>query len=521
MHSWEYNSSSYRLPLWASLISAIIGALLLVLSFPSAAIWPLVFPAMIFFFASLIGRSLWSAALVGTVFGAAFYLVHMTWLLGYLGPVPWLALSILQALFITGAAVLIVLAQRLLNKLSLGNYLNWALTAVIASVIWTAQEIISGAWPYTGFPWARLGASQSNSPLAEIVSFGGISLLSFVIALISASVTGIIFAKNVSPWKSAIVPLSLVVLLAIIPQAATAQIGSLKVGSVQGDGPSAYFDQRERGDVLRAQLDTSMELFGEKMDLVVWPEGGVDSDPLINKGTALSLDVLAKNLDAPLLINAATNRDGLIWNTSMIWEPDEPVTQLHDKVNPVPFGEYVPDRWFFEMLAPDLVGLIQREYSPGQNEPYLEFTSKADQLIGVGLAICFDVLYDDVIHRSINAGAEFLVFQTNNADFRGTEESLQQLAVARLRAIETGRTVINISTIGTSQVITSTGQIISEIPADTAGVMYNEIELRNGITPAVVTAGVIENLLLWAMLISFALLLVVPAVKARYNRSKR
>lgn len=95
--------------------------------------------------------------------------------------------------------------------------------------------------------------------------------------------------------------------------------------------------------------------------------GGIDSDPLADTGTARTLDSLAERLDAPLIVNAATERDGATFNTSILWERNEGATQVHDKVNPVPMGEYVPDRWFFEALAPDLVGLIQREYTPGSN----------------------------------------------------------------------------------------------------------------------------------------------------------
>ena len=53
------------------------------------------------------------------------------------------------------------------------------------------------------------------------------------------------------------------------------------------------------------------------------------------------------------------------------------------------------------------------------------------------------------------------MFQTNNADFRGTDENLQQLAVARIRAVETGRTVVNVSTVGTSQIIRPDGSTLT------------------------------------------------------------
>ena len=66
-------------------------------------------------------------------------------------------------------------------------------------------------------------------------------------------------------------------------------------------------------------------------------------------------------------------------------------------------------------------------------------------------------------------GAEVYMFQTNNADFRGTDENLQQLAFARMRAIETGRAVVNLSTVGTSQVIAPDGTTIDGLPAGEAG----------------------------------------------------
>jgi apolipoprotein N-acyltransferase len=105
--------------------------------------------------------------------------------------------------------------------------------------------------------------------------------------------------------------------------------------------------------------------------------------------------------------------------------------------------------------------------------------------VPVGLAICFDVIYDEVIAESVTAGAELLVFQTNNADFRGTDENLQQLAVARIRAVETGRTVVNVSTVGTSQIIRPDGSTLTGLPAGQAGAMIADTDLRAGITPAV------------------------------------
>ena len=110
------------------------------------------------------------------------------------------------------------------------------------------------------------------------------------------------------------------------------------------------------------------------------------------------------------------------------------------------------------------------------------------------------MIYDDVIWDGARDGAEVYMFQTNNADFRGTDENLQQLAFARMRAIETGRSVVNLSTVGTSQVIAPDGTTIDGLPADEAGHMLTDVPLRTGLTPAVVAGEGIKILLGWGSL---------------------
>ena len=68
-------------------------------------------------------------------------------------------------------------------------------------------------------------------------------------------------------------------LLLLVPQFPTTAAGTLRVGAVQGNGPAGYFDERSRNAVLNAQLEATAPLFGEDIDVLLWPEGGIDSDP--------------------------------------------------------------------------------------------------------------------------------------------------------------------------------------------------------------------------------------------------
>ena len=69
--------------------------------------------------------------------------------------------------------------------------------------------------------------------------------------------------------------------------------------------------------------------------------------------------------------------------------------------------------------------------------------------------ICFEVAYDDLMRDSVRAAGDdpsLLVVQTNNATFGYTDESEQQFAISRIRAIEHGRSVVHVSTVGVSGV---------------------------------------------------------------------
>ena len=490
------------LPLWAALLIAIAGGAVLDLAFPDVGWWPLAFVGVGASLVSLVGRSAWGAVAVGAAFAATFYLIHIVWITRYLGVVPWFALAGVETVISAVGAVGVTLSYRWLPLVAPGVWGRLiALPALVAGV-WTARELWLGTWPYTGFPWGRIGMSQADSPLAAVSSWVGVTGLTFLMVFVVAAAVEIV---RRGAWRRPVrlLPAAAVaVMLVVLPQFPTTPAGTLRVGAVQGNGPAGYFDQREPYAVLQSQLDATAPLLGDDMDVLLWPEGGIDADPTNNASVARALDQLSTSVDAPLIVNAATTRGDDTFNTSMLWQAgaDNPVA-LHDKTHPVPMGEYVPDRWFFEMLAPDLIGLIQREYTPGTNAPFFDLDG-----VGVGLAICFDVIYDDVIWTGAREGADVYMFQTNNADFRDTDENLQQLAFARMRAIETGRSVVNLSTVGTSQVIGPDGATLESLPAGEPGAMLTDVPLRTGLTAAVLIGPAVQFVLGWGSVLMVAVL---------------
>jgi apolipoprotein N-acyltransferase len=127
--------------------------------------------------------------------------------------------------------------------------------------------------------------------------------------------------------------------------------------------------------------------------------------------------------------------------------------------------------------------------------------------VKIGLSICFDIVDDQQLYDMSAGGAQLILAQTNNADFGYSAESVQQLAIARMRAMETGRTVVNISTVGVSSIIRPDGSIQSELPSHKRGAMTADVVLSQTTTSAMVIGRTVELPVSLIGLVGFVLLL--------------
>jgi apolipoprotein N-acyltransferase len=360
------------------------------------------------------------------------------------------------------------------------------------------REAVAGSWPYGGFSWARVAESQSQSPFASLFSWIGISGVSFVMVFL--------VALALECWQLPAVPLQTRGILLvgatavalIVPAFPIALKGTTTVAAVQGDGPAGYFDPHDYGDLLAAQFKATIPLFDSKrkLDMVIWPEGASDIDPVAadrapdEDVAATEFDDVVTKLHAPLLAGTIQHRGSKYFNTSLLWEEGKGAVDHYDKKHPVPFGEYVPDRAFWRALAPSLIDLIGRDYTPGTTNTVFDVNG-----VIAGIDICFDITDDGVMRDSIRSGAQILIAQTNNADFGRTDESVQQLAIARIRAMELGRSLVNDSTVGTTAIVLPDGSTVAQLPIYKPGTLVATVPLSTTITPATVWGQPYELLL--------------------------
>ncbi|MBX3100747.1 MAG: apolipoprotein N-acyltransferase [Salinibacterium sp.] len=475
------------LPLWAAVPVAASAGIILDAAFPDRGWWPLAFVGIALNLAVLIGRRLGAAFLVGFVAGGTFYLAHIEWASLFLGPLPMAALVVLQALFFGVGGMAITLAYRWVPLAYATLSGRLAVLPITVAGLWVFREGVASTWPYGGFSWGRVAMSQSDSPITSLFGWLGVSGVSFAMVLLVAICVEAVRYQGSPQLGRAIAPLALAAVMTGVPSWPTPTIGTLRVAAVQGNGPAGYFDSREPGDLTAAQLGATRPLFGERADVVLWPEGSTDDSPLTDPYTAAVFDEVSRQMGAPLVGWAVTERNDRTYNTEILWTAEDGATDYYDKKHPVPFGEYVPNRDFWRPFAPDLIDLVQRDYTPGTTDPIFDIGG-----VLVGINICFDVVDDRVLRASVLQGATAIFSSSNNADFGRSDQSAQQLAIARIRAMELGRSVVNVSTVGLTAAIGPDGEILQQLPWFTAASLVQDVSLIQTVTPAALFGGQIE-----------------------------
>lgn len=470
----------------------ITGGIISSMAYPDNAIWFAIFPATALMIHAITAATTKTSWIVGLFTGFSFYASQIPWMTVYLGPVPWLALSVLEAAIFSIGALAINLSwhTKILRQSPILR------SAAIAS-LWVAREWLACNFPYGGFPWSRLSLSQSNSPLANWVFWGGDSLLSFVIVFVTVLIM-LTWAKQLKPTNWAMSPVAAIVAMVFVvplitPTNGAAEDGKIDIAAVQGNANAGLFANPQPGSILTNHLSASKPLLRQKSpDVVIWPENAADQNPLENSSAKARIASFTSKLNTPLIFGTITSRGGEIYNSSILWKPNVGAVDWYDKKRPVAFGEFVPDREFYRLLAPDLIDLIPRGYSFGTRDGIFQVPTENHSSVNLGTMICFEVAVDDITRDLVRQGAQLLLVQTNNSDFGTTNESAQQLAIAKLRAIESGRAVVNISTVGLSAVIMPTGEVVNSLPSYQAGLMRNNLPLRSSLTPAMAVGGYVD-----------------------------
>lgn len=464
----------------ARALGAVGGGVLLYLSFPPRTLWWSALPALALWGAVLHGRGARAGFGWGVLFGLGFLLPLLTWIGALVGPAPWVALCLLEALFIGVAGAGTALVSRL------------PAAPLWAAAVWVAGEALRGRVPFGGLPWGRVGFGQPDGPLLPLAALGGEPLLSFATVL-----AGLALGELVRRLLGRRPPIAAAVLLvaallagplaALVPATPGAELRPVTIAAVQGNVPRLGLDfNAQRRAVLDNHVRVTEQLAADvaagrrpQPDLVIWPENSSDIDPLRNPDAAAVIDRAAQAIRAPILVGAVLrNPDGLTTsNSALVWQAGVGVVERNDKRRVQPFGEYLPWREFFRTFSSyvDRAGYFVPVPGPG-----------AVDVAGVrvGVAICWEVAFDDLVADSVDSGATVLAVPSNNATFGLSEMTFQQMAMSRVRAVEHDRPVIIATTSGVSATITPDGAVTASTRQFTPDVLVDRTALRDTTTLA-------------------------------------
>jgi apolipoprotein N-acyltransferase len=397
-------------------------------------------------------------------FALTFFAFHVRWV-SVLGNDAWI-----------GLVILCTLPWLLFGIVPVDSKSKWFYLQPAAAVI--VIEAIRANWPWGGFPWGLMAYSQVDGPLVGLATLGGQALVSGAVVLCAAVLIKFLKFRSIT---------ALFILLVVSLTAASVSNFSsnqtIELVAIQGNVPRVGNELLvQRAAVLNNHVKTTEQLLADiesgmspAPDLIVWPESGTDIDPLVPGVAADAINDLATRSQAPILIGATTwqssgSRGEGPTNSGIMWTEAGP-GQIYSKNHLVPFGEYVPLRSFLANLITRF-DQIPNDFVPGEGPGVFDVSG-----MQVGDVICFEVAYANHIYDTINAGAQVIAVQTNNATYGNTTQPEQQFAITRFRAIETQRAFLVASTSGISGLIQNDGSVSERTEQFEATIVTGEAAL--------------------------------------------
>ena len=417
----------------------------------------------------------------GWVFGTVFYLVLLRWLdftFNTYSAIPWpvtwgpiFALAGYCALYVG----LFAAGVSWLGRRSI-------VSALCASpFLWVAGEWMRGHL-FGGFPWGLIGYSQYlRLPVIQIAELGGVYAVSFVIVAVNAAITGCF----VLAWRPALAGVALCGALlggslafGVWRLSAPAPPGEVTVAVMQPSIEQPLkFDPAFAPTTLAIYLTLTSRVGADRPDLIVWPETAAPAPLRRDPQLLRTLGALSGSLRVPLLVGSI-DVDGStppkVHNSAFLLT-ERGIVGRYDKIQLVPFGEYVP-----------LAGLIGFVRSWAEFIAELEPGSSASVFPGppapFGVVICYEGIFPELVREFVKGGARLIVNMTNDAWFGRTSGPWQHLAMYPFRAVEHRVAVVRAANTGISAFIAPTGRIFRRIPLYERTTATERVPLRSGLT---------------------------------------
>lgn len=343
--------------------------------------------------------------------------------------------------------------------------------ALAVSVVWVAIEFLRNKTPFGGFPWMLLGYSQGNFPsVIQIADITGVYGVSFLIALVNAVIAEAILAKRSGkplPLPGMVVAVLLLMLTVIYGRlqiarvsALAAKSASLKVSLLQGNiRQDVKWDEHEEARILGIYRRMTEEAARNGAELIVWPEAAVPF-ALVRDVEGVQLAMFLMSLNTYIVLGSVDYTVGAdqrarFTNSAFLVTP-RGVEGKYSKLHLVPFSEYVPFASWFKFIDKITKGAAGN-FTPGGEIALLEIPKGH-----LGILICYEAIFGELVRLSRKNGANLLVNITNDAWFGDTSAPRQHLSMSAFRCAENHCYMVRAANTGISAVVDPTGKVLME-----------------------------------------------------------
>lgn len=378
-----------------------------------------------------------------------------------------------------------------------------------APCFWVALEFFR-TYLLSGLPWCLLGYSQYRElDLIQVADLTGVYGVSFLVVLVNMALAELIvwimpffrgFHPAKLPWELLTTAAACMVLAwfyssAVLSDRDVRQTHpSITVGVVQPNIDQAVkWDASFRDETMR-RLDRLTAQLGTGTDLIIWPEAATPFILEREKEYQLELISWAERAQAPLLLGSPAlrfypDRRPYLLNSAYLLGTDGTILGRYDKHHLVPFGEYIPLKSSLLFFLDKLVEGIG-DFEPGPGSKTLSFSPKSwehdkpgsRRSVKFGVAICYEVIFPDLVRQFAANGAEFLVTITNDGWFGPSSAPAQHFAMVVFRSIENHLAFARAANTGISGFVDPFGQITQATPLFTELALHGTIPIKHSRT---------------------------------------
>ncbi len=499
---------------------AIASGILLTLSFPKfghpAIAWIALTPLLV---AMTLQVSMLRAFLLGLLTGGIYLFGTLYWLSNVMaryGAINIAGAIAINTVFVAYLALYPAIFALIMRRLTIAFGLS---ALAVAPFVWTATEL-GRMYVFTGFPWVLLGYSQSTVlPIAQAASIAGVFGVSAIVVSVSAALAAVVVGRV---WRPAALVIAAVLFIAVwgnvrARNAAWTREGTpLRVGIVQPNVPEEERETPGKGpEILQRSLALMRQAVGRDVGLVVLPESALppfDEYPDV----ARQVRDVARARGVPLLFGSdqyewrvsGTKREvERSFNAAFMLRPDGTTAGVYRKIHLVPWGEYVPLKHWLTFVGP-LVQAIGSGFDAGDSMTLLPLGTHQ-----VRTAICYEIIYPDLVRGFVNDGSELVTTITNDSWFGATSAPYQHFDQAAMRAIELGRYLVRSANTGVSGIVDPYGHVLAKTEIFTPDVIDGEVRLLTVRTPYALVGDVFAY---GSAILTVALLLMAWRARVEY-----